>query len=127
MTAPGRKRSSEGVCFRPVQTVAHISIFQEAAVDEAAGGVTGGRHPPRAQALQLPLSLQRALGSDLPRLLRPTHKAFAALAVPAQEALTEDIAALLERLNVAGKSSLVVPSEYLVSRDRQALRSRDAR
>jgi hypothetical protein len=65
------------------------------------------------KALQLPLSLERALVSDLPRLLRPTHKAFTALAVPAPEALAEDIAALLERLNVAGKSSLVVPSEYL--------------
>jgi hypothetical protein len=53
------------------------------------------------------------LVSDLSRLLRPTHKAFAALAALAQEALAEDIAALLERLNVAGKSSLVVPSEYL--------------
>ena len=42
-----------------------------------------------------------------------THKAFAALAAPAQEALAEDIVALLERLNVAGKSSLVVPSECL--------------
>ena len=91
-----------------------LSIWQKVWewCEEAAGGVTGGRHPPRAQALQLPLSLERALVSDLPRLLRPTHKAYAALAVPAQEAL-EDIAALLERLNVAGKSSLVVPSEYL--------------
>ena len=42
-----------------------------------------------------------------------SHKAFAALAAPAQEALAEDIVALLERLNVAGKSPLVAPSEYL--------------
>ena len=43
----------------------------------------------------------------------PTHKAFAALDAAKQAALERDIAALLERLNVAGKSSLVVPSEYL--------------
>jgi SAM-dependent methyltransferase len=43
----------------------------------------------------------------------PTLKAFAALDAPKQAALERDIAALLERLNVAAKSSLVVPSEYL--------------
>ena len=43
----------------------------------------------------------------------PTHKAFAALDGATQAALERDITALLERLNVAGKSSLVVPSEYL--------------
>jgi SAM-dependent methyltransferase len=43
----------------------------------------------------------------------PTHKAFAALDAAAQAALERDIIALLERLNVAGKSSLVVPGEYL--------------
>ena len=43
----------------------------------------------------------------------PTHKAFAALDAAKQAALEQDIVALLERLNVAGKSSLVVPSEYL--------------
>lgn len=43
----------------------------------------------------------------------PTHKAFAALEPAGQAALERDIAALLERLNVAGKSSLVVPGEYL--------------
>ena len=43
----------------------------------------------------------------------PTHKAFAALDAPKQAALERDIVALLERLNVAGRSSLVVPSEYL--------------
>lgn len=43
----------------------------------------------------------------------PTHKAFAALDAAAQAALERDIVALLERLNVAGKSSLVVPGEYL--------------
>jgi ubiquinone/menaquinone biosynthesis C-methylase UbiE len=43
----------------------------------------------------------------------PTHKAFAALNPIAQDALTRDIAALLNRCNVAGPSSLVVPAEYL--------------
>jgi len=43
----------------------------------------------------------------------PTHKAFAALDAAKQASLEQDITALLERLNVGGKSSLVVPSEYL--------------
>jgi hypothetical protein len=43
----------------------------------------------------------------------PTLKAFAALDAPRQVALERDITALLDRMNVAGKSSLVVPSEYL--------------
>jgi len=43
----------------------------------------------------------------------PTHKAFGALEEPRQKALAAEITALLERLNVAGKSSLVVPAEYL--------------
>ena len=43
----------------------------------------------------------------------PTHKAFAALDATKQAALERDILALLERLNVAGPSSLVVPGEYL--------------
>jgi ubiquinone/menaquinone biosynthesis C-methylase UbiE len=43
----------------------------------------------------------------------PTHKAFAALEASKQAALEKDILALLERLNVAGPSSLVVPGEYL--------------
>ncbi|HSN32172.1 MAG TPA: class I SAM-dependent methyltransferase [Ideonella sp.] len=43
----------------------------------------------------------------------PTHKAFAALDAAGQAALARDIAALLERLNVAGPQSLVVPGEYL--------------
>ena len=43
----------------------------------------------------------------------PTHKAFAALDAPKQAALEADITALLERFNVAGKGSLVVPGEYL--------------
>jgi len=42
----------------------------------------------------------------------PTHKAFAALDATRQGALENDIAALLQKLNVA-KSSLVVPGEYL--------------
>jgi ubiquinone/menaquinone biosynthesis C-methylase UbiE len=43
----------------------------------------------------------------------PTHKAFAALDQGNQDALARDITALLERFNIAGASSLVVPSEYL--------------
>jgi ubiquinone/menaquinone biosynthesis C-methylase UbiE len=43
----------------------------------------------------------------------PTHKAFAALDTARQAALEHNIVALLERLNIAGRSSLVVPGEYL--------------
>jgi len=43
----------------------------------------------------------------------PTHKAFLALDAAGQAGLERDIVALLERLNVAGPASLVVPGEYL--------------
>ena len=43
----------------------------------------------------------------------PTHKAFAALDESAQSRLHTDLVALLERLNIAGPCSLVVPGEYL--------------
>jgi SAM-dependent methyltransferase len=43
----------------------------------------------------------------------PTHKAFAALDAAGQKGLAADITALLERMNVGGFSSLVVPGEYL--------------
>ena len=43
----------------------------------------------------------------------PTHKAFAALDAATGERLANDITALLEEMNIAGKSSLVVPGEYL--------------
>ena len=43
----------------------------------------------------------------------PTHKAFAALDATGQQALEADITALLERRNVGGPGSLVVPGEYL--------------
>ena len=43
----------------------------------------------------------------------PTHKAFAALDAAGQAAIARDITALLDRLNVAGPGSLVVPGEYL--------------
>ena len=42
----------------------------------------------------------------------PVHKAFAALGEKAGE-LDRDLTALLDSLNVGGKDSLVVPSEYL--------------
>ena len=43
----------------------------------------------------------------------PTHKAFASLDTNGQAALAHDVAVLLEELNVAGPSSLVVPAAYL--------------
>jgi len=43
----------------------------------------------------------------------PTHKVYAALEPAPQARLTDDITALLERLNVGGPNSLVVPGEYL--------------
>ena len=43
----------------------------------------------------------------------PMHKAYAALDEVRQASLTRDIAGLLERFNVAGPDSLVVPGEYL--------------
>ncbi|WP_395701529.1 class I SAM-dependent methyltransferase [Aquabacterium sp.] len=43
----------------------------------------------------------------------PTHKAFAALDDNGQQALAQDLEALLGSLNIAGPDSLVVPSEYL--------------
>ena len=43
----------------------------------------------------------------------PTHKAFAALDAAGQQALEGDITALLQKMNTAGKASLVVPAEYL--------------
>ena len=43
----------------------------------------------------------------------PTHKVYAALDPARQARLTEDITVLLERLNVGGPNSLVVPGEYL--------------
>lgn len=46
-------------------------------------------------------------------LYGPTHKAYAALDTQHQERLTEDLTTLLERLNVGGPNSLVVPGEYL--------------
>lgn len=43
----------------------------------------------------------------------PVHKAFAALGPDAARALEQDLLQLLERTNVAGPDSLVVPGEYL--------------
>lgn len=43
----------------------------------------------------------------------PTHKAYAALDSERQTRLTAELTALLERRNVGGPSSLVVPGEYL--------------
>lgn len=43
----------------------------------------------------------------------PTHKVYAALDPERQARLSADIGALLERRNVGGARSLVVPSEYL--------------
>ncbi|MNT55568.1 hypothetical protein D3C72_1928120 [compost metagenome] len=43
----------------------------------------------------------------------PVHKAFASLQSDAASALENDLTQLLNDNNVAGDSSLVVPSEYL--------------
>lgn len=43
----------------------------------------------------------------------PTHKAFGALAPAGQARLEADLVELLERLNIGGRRSLVVPGEYL--------------
>jgi ubiquinone/menaquinone biosynthesis C-methylase UbiE len=43
----------------------------------------------------------------------PTHKAFAALEPAKRSAMERDIRDLLERSNIGGKDSLVVPGEYL--------------
>lgn len=43
----------------------------------------------------------------------PTHKAFASLEAAGQRALERDLSALMDSLNTAGPSSLVVPSFYL--------------
>ena len=43
----------------------------------------------------------------------PTHKAFAALDAAGKRALERDITILLDAMNIAGETSLVVPSEYL--------------
>ena len=43
----------------------------------------------------------------------PTHKVFATLEGERQAALTQELTELLERRNVAGSESLVVPGEYL--------------
>ena len=43
----------------------------------------------------------------------PTHKAFASLDAQRHEALEKEIKALLDRSNIDGKRSLVVPAEYL--------------
>ena len=43
----------------------------------------------------------------------PMHKAFAALDAAGQQALEGEITALLQKMNTAGKASLVVPAEYL--------------
>jgi len=43
----------------------------------------------------------------------PVHKAFGALDADGQARLTADLTELLERRNVAGPTSLVVPGEYL--------------
>jgi ubiquinone/menaquinone biosynthesis C-methylase UbiE len=43
----------------------------------------------------------------------PVHKAFGALDPSGQQALEQEMTALLERANVAGDNSLVVPADYL--------------
>ena len=57
-------------------------------------------HPPAAHWLQIFCDYDG-----------PTHNAFAALDAPGQKALAADIAGLLERLNVGGRISRVVPAQ----------------
>ena len=47
------------------------------------------------------------------RYYGPVLKAYAALDPSQQEKMTDDITGLLERLNVGGPNSLVIPGEYL--------------
>ena len=43
----------------------------------------------------------------------PVHKAFAALPADSAVSLEADLTELLNRMNLAGDASLVIPSEYL--------------
>jgi hypothetical protein len=43
----------------------------------------------------------------------PTHKAFGAIDVVAQQKLQADILALIDQFNAAKDGTLVIPSEYL--------------
>jgi len=47
------------------------------------------------------------------RFYGPVHRAYAALDLARQAELTQDLDALLQRLNAGGPGSLVVPGEYL--------------
>lgn len=55
----------------------------------------------------------RALDRHVPQFLRPIYKVYAALDSDRQATLIRGNGALLERRNVGGTHSLVVPSEYL--------------
>jgi len=59
------------------------------------------------------LSIRRAPDRCVPQVLRADAQGLRALEAPRQVRLTEEVTSLLERLNVGGSHSPVVPSEYL--------------
>ena len=77
-------------------------------------GRTSRRHPLRAPQLHLPLPLAPSTGSTCSA---PTtdRRMSRSMRFPRTErgALAADITAMLERRNVGGRDSLVVPGEYL--------------
>ncbi len=76
-----------------------------------------GAHPGRIQSSRRYYHFRYRSAAHWIQVFRdfygPTHKAFAALDETGRRALERDITALLEQMNIAGTSSLVVPSEYL--------------
>ncbi len=74
----------------------------------------GARAPRPAAGVHLPLPLHGALAGGLPHLVRPHPPCLrGALAPEGQDALAADLAALVERFNVARDGTMVVPSAYL--------------
>lgn len=57
--------------------------------------------------------MRRQVAGGEPNLYGPVHKAFAALPEAGASAFERDLTDLLQRMNRAGKDSLVVPSDYL--------------
>ena len=76
-----------------------------------------GAHAANIQCLRRQFNFRYRSAAHWVQIFRdfygPTHKAFAALDARAAASLEAAITALLEELNVAGASSLVVPGEYL--------------
>ncbi len=76
-----------------------------------------GAHAANIQCLRRQFNFRYRSAAHWVQIFRdfygPTLKAFAALDARAATSLEAEITALLEELNVAGASSLVVPGEYL--------------